>query len=825
MKKVTLPFKGLLLCFTLIVIYTSQAQVGIGTVTPNSDAILDIDATSYTGGLLMPRINLTNTTNASPLSAHVAGMTVYNLNTAGDVTPGYYYNDGTRWVRVATTGTEKWDLLGNSGTNATTNFLGTTDNVALRFRTNNIERFEITTDGRFLAVQGGSASTPLFAWSGDSDKGFYSPGADQFGIVTNGTERIRIPNANAIYAMANGTNGAPFYTWNNDNNTGIYRIGNDDLGFATGGVERLSIANANTIFNEGGNDIDFRVESDNQANMLFVDGGNNAVGLGTNTPGGVLELNSTTSGLVLPRVALTATNVAAPVVNPQGGSLIVGTTVYNTATAGTAPNNVAPGLYYWNGSRWVAYAGSPGGLDWTLTGNSGTALGTNFVGTTDAVPLDLRVNANSAAWINTLGYFVVNSDDYFGGYTYFTNANLQSMSTGAETAIGGYGNTSTQAYYGQNIGTGTVGTFLSTGGNGLRSLTSFATGNGIQASGGTFTSYSYPGTSSGGVFAGTYGASGIGLSATGTGVAGLGQGRLTIVTNTVGSGIAGSGDTLGIYAYAGFGDVDNANRGNAAAEFTLDSDNDVTTTTGADATRARAKLAGFDNVTPNGVLGNQDSYYGGYFSGGNQDLGTPSYAYVGMRYRTNNDGDGVLAGGQDYKVIGTGTNSTLIDEYDGTPRIMFSPEAPEILFQDFGTGQLLNGEARIKIDPILKKSLYVDNQHPLKVYVTLEGDCNGVYVTNKSIDGFTVKELQGGTSNAAFSWQIVANRADRVASNGTTVSKHVGVRLPVGPGPVKEGTYKAETVEAQKNELQENTTTTKPNTQNNNPSLSENKKE
>merc|ERR1712232_284243 len=191
------------------------------------------------------------------------------------------------------------------------------------------------------------------------------------------------------------------------------------------------------------------------------------------------------------------------------------------------------------------------------------------------------------------------------------------------------------------------------------------------------------------------------------------------------------------------------------------------------------------------------SYFGGYFSGGSESSGTPSYAYVGMRYRTNNDGDGVSGGGQDYKVIGNGSNSTIFNDQNNTPRIMFSPEAPEILFQDFGTGQLVNGEARINIDPILQSGIYVDENHPLKVYVTLEGDCNGVFVTNKSAEGFTVKELQGGTSNAPFSWQIVANRADtKDAATGRMVSQHVGVRLPVGPGPLKRRDYKAETVEA-----------------------------
>jgi hypothetical protein len=63
---------------------------------------------------------------------------------------------------------------------------------------------------------------------------------------------------------------------------------------------------------------------------------------------------------------------------------------------------------------------------------------------------------------------------------------------------------------------------------------------------------------------------------------------------------------------------------------------------------------------------------------------------------------------------------------------MFAPEAPEVLFEDYGVGQLINGEAITSIDPIFSNNSHVDSNHPLKVFIQLEGDCNGVYVTNKS---------------------------------------------------------------------------------------------
>ena len=57
------------------------------------------------------------------------------------------------------------------------------------------------------------------------------------------------------------------------------------------GAERLKIdATGNLTFNENGVDADFRVESDGNANMLFVDGGNNAVGIGMASPTQALSI-------------------------------------------------------------------------------------------------------------------------------------------------------------------------------------------------------------------------------------------------------------------------------------------------------------------------------------------------------------------------------------------------------------------------------------------------------------------------------------------------------------------------------------------------------
>jgi len=111
------------------------------------------------------------------------------------------------------------------------------------------------------------------------------------------------------------------------------------------------------------------------------------VGIGTSTPNAsaMLDITSTNSGVLVPRVALTATNAAGPIATPATSLL-----VYNTNTAGVAPNNVTPGFYYWNGTNWVRFAS--GNAGWDLLGNYGTNAGTNYLGTNDATDLVIRTN-------------------------------------------------------------------------------------------------------------------------------------------------------------------------------------------------------------------------------------------------------------------------------------------------------------------------------------------------------------------------------------------------------------------------------------------------
>lgn len=225
---------------------TAFSQVGIGTTNPNGDALLELDASTTPGGLLLPRVALVATDEVAPLSAHWAGMAVYNTATtpgANGVSPGYYFNDGSRWVRIAATSdaSDDWKLTGNAGTVPGNNFIGTTDNQPFRVRTDNQERFEFTNNGRLRSFHSGGPGQPTYSWTGRANTGMWSQADNVISFSTNGTEKFRIPNAEQVYAISNGTATAPFYSWSSDSDLGMYRIGNNTLGLSTNGNERFRI--------------------------------------------------------------------------------------------------------------------------------------------------------------------------------------------------------------------------------------------------------------------------------------------------------------------------------------------------------------------------------------------------------------------------------------------------------------------------------------------------------------------------------------------------------------------------------------------------------
>ncbi len=74
-----------------------------------------------------------------------------------------------------------------------------------------------------------------------------------------------------------------------------------------------------------------------------------------------------------------------------------------------------------------------------------------------------------------------------------------------------------------------------------------------------------------------------------------------------------------------------------------------------------------------------------------------------------------------------------------------------------GTGTLQMGEIFISFATDTKS--IIDELEPIKVSVTLTSiDAKGIAVIEKSNEGFKVKELDNGTSNATFDWIVIAKR-------------------------------------------------------------------
>ncbi len=150
-------------------------------------------------------------------------------------------------------------------------------------------------------------------------------------------------------------------------------------------------------------------------------------GSGSNPhPSALLDVDASLTpslGILIPRIALQAINVSAPVSGPATSLLL-----YNTASAGTGTNAVTPGYYYWDGIQWVRFnTGTTivsGGSGWLLTGNAGTTAGTNFLGTVDNVDFIIKRNNIRAGLISL-------------GNTSFGNNALNPVSTGTNnTAVG-----------------------------------------------------------------------------------------------------------------------------------------------------------------------------------------------------------------------------------------------------------------------------------------------------------------------------------------------------------------------------------------------------
>ena len=426
-------------------------------------------------------------------------------------------------------------------------------------------------------------------------------------------------------------------------------------------------------------------------------------------------------GLLIPRVALTATNAAAPVTAPATSLL-----VYNTATAGVAPNNVTPGFYYWGGAAWIRFG--TGAAGWTILGNAGTAPATNFLGTTDNVDMVLRT-------FNTERLRVLRANGRVGIGTTAPTSLLEVNSGAAADAIYGH-STNVGGYLGRETNI-TFGTPVQT-----------VLGGGVYANN--------PAAGYTSVYAQSTGAATVAASIN---FSDVWIASYNYVQNgTAGFNPPGSYSQLNVTnpALAGFQAAFRAysNRGTVAGNPGY--------TVGAQATGDAQNQDAF------GVMGtaytNSLTRAGGYFESYDYAGGTNAFAYVGT-----------AVGGVLRKITGTNAVSEVVPTAEHGRIMLTCPESPEYWYQDYGTVQLVNGHAHVDLDPILADIIMVNEQYPVRVFCTPVDMpmFNGVAQMNRTATGFDLVELNGGTHSGTLDYQLVVKPKTGYGEG----------RFPQAPGP------------------------------------------
>ncbi|MEA3447402.1 MAG: tail fiber domain-containing protein [Bacteroidota bacterium] len=258
----------------------------------------------------------------------------------------------------------------------------------------------------------------------------------------------------------------------------------------------------------------------------------------------LLDLTSTERGLLIPRVALDDINTAAPIISPVAEGLLI----YNET--GSEPH----GFYYWDGSQWIILFNQNTGTDtddqnisgsglsgnaltigiengsneivdlsslqgWKLTGNSGTVDGTNFIGTTDNIPFNFRINNEKAGRIATDNTFYghLSGNSITTGINNVFNGNDAgyNVTTGSENVFVGHrvgyymqtGTSNTAVGYNALYNYGTIGWGPYDGGNGNVALGKYAMFNPISGDYNVaigYSAFSLPNDGSDNVFIGRY---------------------------------------------------------------------------------------------------------------------------------------------------------------------------------------------------------------------------------------------------------------------------------------------------------------------------------
>jgi hypothetical protein len=317
--------------------------------------------------------------------------------------------------------------------------------------------------------------------------------------------------------------------------------------------------------------------------------------------------------------------------------------------------------------------------------------------------------------------------------------------SGAAVKVNGSANViskaSAPALVGQSSGTNAVS-------DGVDGVTSSGTASGVAGinNGNGVGVYGTGGTGVYGIGNSGYGIYGISNSS--HGIVGLSNGNFY--------GVVGEGGGAGVYGSGGYGVL-----GYGTSGFGMYGQH-----VGASILGSEIPYAGIwgdtNTLGAAGVAGTGMDGIGGIFlndsPSGNWALVAANYSSSGPIFTAENIANGVSctinASAQLHCDGGIGA---IVQLDSGNRKVAMSGiESPENWFEDFGSAQLVNGVAVIELDRDFIQTVSTEKDY--RVFPVPNGDCKGLYVTNKSANSFEVRELGGGSSNIRFDYRIAAIR-------------------------------------------------------------------
>jgi hypothetical protein len=237
----------------------AQKNVGIGTTTPDNSAVLDINSSNK--GLLIPRMSLQQ---RNAINNPADGLMVYQTGDQG----GFYFFEGktNEWKPIteakAVAGTDgDWTLIGNAA--GANDFIGTTNNMSLKFKVNNLNSGAISSEGNttlgFEAGNSLGSYSTGFGWGAlKSSTGGSNVGVGAGALASSNSNNNVAIGTNALNGngsiMSGETNTAvgSFSLFNNTSGTNNAALGFSSLNSNIAGANNLAIGAFSLQLNTSG---------------------------------------------------------------------------------------------------------------------------------------------------------------------------------------------------------------------------------------------------------------------------------------------------------------------------------------------------------------------------------------------------------------------------------------------------------------------------------------------------------------------------------------------------------------------------------------------